>query len=161
MDKIKSHLLAGGRAKPATLFVFKQGDFVKMNDRGLNQSLSHLLLQGMQQMGCLPEAFTNRRYAGRLTEKIFKALLTSLKGPDIEEIQNFLSIPSLIPAAIMIISGLPGRKIMGKHAPLTTRFQDIQNRIDDGKFAMNTFRPSTDLPEGCYYSSSLMFSFIF
>ena len=28
---------------------------------------------------------------------------------------------------------------MGKHAPLTTCFQDIQNRIDDAMFAMNTF----------------------
>ncbi len=28
---------------------------------------------------------------------------------------------------------------MGKHASLTTRFQDIQNRIDDAMFAMNTF----------------------
>ena len=28
---------------------------------------------------------------------------------------------------------------MGKHAPLTTRFYDIQNRIDDAMFAMNTF----------------------
>ena len=28
---------------------------------------------------------------------------------------------------------------MGKHAPLTSRFQDIQNRIDDAMFAMNTF----------------------
>ncbi len=28
---------------------------------------------------------------------------------------------------------------MGKHAPLTTCFHDIQNRIDDAMFAMNTF----------------------
>ena len=28
---------------------------------------------------------------------------------------------------------------MGKHSPLTSRFQDIQNRIDDAMFAMNTF----------------------
>ena len=28
---------------------------------------------------------------------------------------------------------------MGKHSPLTTCFQDIQNRIDDAMFAMNTF----------------------
>ncbi len=28
---------------------------------------------------------------------------------------------------------------MSKHAPLTTCFQDIQNRIDDATFAMNTF----------------------
>ncbi len=28
---------------------------------------------------------------------------------------------------------------MGKHASLTTRFHDIQNRIDDAMFAMNTF----------------------
>ncbi len=28
---------------------------------------------------------------------------------------------------------------MDKHAPLTTCFQDIQNRIDDAMFAMNTF----------------------
>ena len=30
---------------------------------------------------------------------------------------------------------------MGKHAPLTTCFHDIQNRIDDAMFAMNTFSP--------------------
>ena len=30
---------------------------------------------------------------------------------------------------------------MDKHAPLTTCFQDIQNRIDDAMFAMNTFGP--------------------
>ena len=28
---------------------------------------------------------------------------------------------------------------MAKHFPLTSRFQDIQNRIDDATFAMNTF----------------------
>ena len=28
---------------------------------------------------------------------------------------------------------------MGKHSLLTSRFQDIQNRIDDATFAMNTF----------------------
>ena len=28
---------------------------------------------------------------------------------------------------------------MAKHSPLTSRFQDIQNRIDDATFAMNTF----------------------
>ena len=28
---------------------------------------------------------------------------------------------------------------MGKHAPLTSRFQDIQIRIDDAMFAINTF----------------------
>ncbi len=49
-----------------------------MNEQGFNQS--HLLLQGMRQMGCLPEAFINRGYAGRLAEEIFKALTASLKG---------------------------------------------------------------------------------
>ena len=73
--------------KPATLFVFKQRGFIKMNERGLNQSLSHLLLQGMQQMGCLPEAFMNRGYAGRLAEKIFKALTASLKGEELIVVQ--------------------------------------------------------------------------
>ncbi len=28
---------------------------------------------------------------------------------------------------------------MGKHAPLTTCIHDIQNRIDNAMFAMNTF----------------------
>ena len=28
---------------------------------------------------------------------------------------------------------------MDKHAPLTTRFHDIQNRIDDAMLAMNPF----------------------
>ena len=31
---------------------------------------------------------------------------------------------------------------MKKHSPLTTRFQRMQNRIDDGMFAMNIFAPS-------------------
>ena len=45
-----------------------------MNQRGLNQSLSHLLLRGMHRMGCLPEAFINRGYAERVAEKIFKGI---------------------------------------------------------------------------------------
>ncbi len=85
--------------KPATLFVFKEGCFIKMNERGLNQSLSkmnerglnqslsQLLLQEMRQMGCLPEAFMNRGYAGRLAEKIFKALTASLKGEELIVVQ--------------------------------------------------------------------------
>ena len=31
---------------------------------------------------------------------------------------------------------------MKKHSPLTNRFQRMQNRIDDGMFAMNIFSPS-------------------
>ena len=80
MDKIKSHLFCGGRVKPATLFVFKEGSFIKMNERGLNQSLSHLLLQGIKPMGCLLEAVINRGQTERLAEKIFKVLLASLEG---------------------------------------------------------------------------------
>ena len=30
---------------------------------------------------------------------------------------------------------------MDEHTPLTTRFHDIQNRIDDAMFARNTFGP--------------------
>ena len=30
---------------------------------------------------------------------------------------------------------------MAEHTPLTTRFHDIQNRIDVALFAMNTFGP--------------------
>ncbi len=30
---------------------------------------------------------------------------------------------------------------MDEHSPLITPFQDIQNRIDDAMFAMNTFGP--------------------
>lgn len=30
---------------------------------------------------------------------------------------------------------------MEEHTPLTTRFHDLQNRIDDAMFARNTFGP--------------------
>ena len=51
-----------------------------MNHLRLNQSFSHLLLEGIKPMGGLLEAGINRGRIERLAEQILKELLASIKG---------------------------------------------------------------------------------
>lgn len=51
-------------------------------------------------------------------------------------IQAFLPDTTLVPPAKMIVNSLPGRKIVRHQPPLDTAFDNIQNGIHNGSFAM-------------------------
>lgn len=55
----------------------------------------------------------------------------------IERVKGSLPNAAPIPVAVMVIHGLPGRKLLGQHPPLGAGFVDVEDGVDEGALGMD------------------------